>query len=303
MSIRWLAVICMTLLLLGNHALAQKAYTGTATGNLTVDGKSIPLRYAYAIGVENVEEAGLVQSGPTKYRVIVLSDHRLPLSCVSDRNSPFSERRSPAQVFSPLVKSEVDRMYGIMLKMDSATNMPLHAELFYPGDDSLSFSVVGEVVDDQITGLKAENGQLSGTAFLAHLKETHADHGPKKYQYRVSFQAPLLSEPPVTEMFEGKQVLGSPQVQAIREYMGAAQKSDLLTLRRLTAASHQAYLKKPETLAYLKKGDPSKLAEQVRRVVVRGNTAIVVIVNEKPNDSQVSMQMLREAGAWKLYWP
>ncbi len=46
-----------------------------------------------------------------------------------------------------------------------------------------------------------------------------------------------------------------------------------------------------------------KLPKQVKRVVIRGDNATVVVVNTEPNYSQVMMRLVRERGAWKLCWP
>jgi hypothetical protein len=174
-------------------AFSQNAYTGKASGTLTVDGKSTPLRYAHMVEVDNVEEVGLLLAGPRQYQVIIFSDR--------------------------------------------------------------------------------------------------------------SFRAPVLSEPPVKEQWAGKAALDSPPVQALREYLDAAQKGDVATLHRLTAKTQLPYLNKPGTLQFLKDADASTLAEQVKRVVVRGDTAMVMAVNEAPDYSQVAMSLVRENGAWKLYWP
>jgi hypothetical protein len=283
-------------------AFSQNAYTGKASGTLTVDGKSTLLRYAYMVEVDNVEEVGLLLAGPRQYQVIIFSDRQLPLASVANRNASFAERRSPAELFAPLHKTVVDTMRGIMLKVDMPTQQPFDAQLLYPGVDS-TFRASGAKVPDHVTGLTREGNTLAGTALLPTVQPTHRQKGPKTYQYRISFRAPMLSEPPVKEQWQGKAALDSPPAQAIREYLDTAQKGDVATLRRLTAKPHLPYLNKPETLQFLKDADASTLAEQVKRVVVRGDTATVMAGNEAPDYSQVAMSLVRENGAWKLYWP
>lgn len=296
------ALFVFLLALALSPAVAQKTVTGSAHGNLTVDGRSIPLRYAYSVEVDNVEEAGLMPSGPQKYLVLVLSDGKLPLSSVADRNAPFADRHSPGEMFAPLHKSSAERMYGVLLHLDLQKKMPFQAELFYPGKQSL-FSVVGTQVPDQMTNLKREGDWISGTAFLANAQDTGLEKGPKKYQYRVSFRALVRPENLVTAKWEGKDALASPPVRTLHAYLAAARNGDVPALRRLTAQTHQPYLDRPEMLKFLQSADVSKLAEQVRRVVVRGNSAAVVCVNKEPNYSQVTIQLVRDKGAWKLYWP
>ena len=287
-------------------ALAQKAYSGSAKGNLVVNGEAIPLKYAYVIEVDNVEEAGLRLGGPRKYQVMVFSDRVLPLSSVGNRNAPHAERRSPADFFDPAHKSVADAMHGIMLRYDAQQRKVFEARLLYPGQ-GMEFSIGGMEYTDRLSGLKKAGGFLSGTAQRA-ASQGQLTGGAKKYHYRVTFRAPVLAEAPLKAQWEGKAALASPPVQAIREYMEAAQKSDLAALRRLTAKSHLHYLDYPDVLKSLRKGAASKLEEQVKRVVVRGDTtrgetATVVVVSEEPNYSQTSLSLIREADAWKFCWP
>lgn len=283
-------------------AFAQKAYTGTATGNLTVDGKPIPLKYAYVVDVDNVEEAGLLLSGPQKYQVIVLTDHELPLSSIENRNSPYADLRSPGQIFAPLKKSPVSSCYGLLLKYDPEKKTLFEAEFLYPGLDS-PFSVAGADVPDRISGVKQEGKSLSGTVSLPTAHATGRDKAPKKYQYKISFQAPIQAEPAVTQKLEGAEALDSAPVKALRDYLAAAKASDLEKMRALTAETHLPYLKNPEAVKSLKNADMSKLPEQVKRVIIRGNNAVVMVVSEQPNYSQTAMQFVKVKDAWKLYWP
>lgn len=282
--------------------LAQKPYAGTATGVLTVDGKPIPIKYAYVVEVDNVEEAGLLMSGPRKSMVIVLSDRTLPLASVCDRNAPYSDRHSPAQMIEPQTRGVADKMYGILLKIEPGKANPFEAQLLYPNHDSISFSVEGTQYPDRVTEMKREGGVLSGTCVSA-MQATGLEKGPKKYQYRATFRAPILTEPPVTQTLEGADALRSAPVAAIKAYGEAGKKGDVETLRKLTATTHLVYLTSKSYIESLKSFEVAKLPEQVKRVVIRGNTATVVVVSEQPSYSQVLMRLMQEQGDWKLYWP
>lgn len=300
---RLLALIAAASALAAAPAFAQKPYAGTATGTLLVDGKSIPLRYAYVVDVDNVEEAGLLLAGARKSTVIVLSDKPLPLKSVSDRNSPYSDRVSVGQMLSPIGKSPVEGIYGIVLKLDPAKANPLDARFIYPGSESVSFTVAGTEYPDRVVAMKRAGGFLSGTALVPALQETRLEKGPKKYRYRVEFRAPILTEEPVTETLEGPAALASAPVAAVKAYGEAGKKGDIEAVRGLTASTHIGYLTNKDFLESLKSFDISKLPEQVKRVVVRGGTASVVVVSEQPNYSQTMMHLVREKGAWKLCWP
>ena len=276
--------------------------SGTANGSLLVDNKTIALKYAYAVQVEDVETAGLEMSSPARYLVIVLSDRKLPLTCVANRYAPHSELRSPAQVFQPLEKVTSDSMYGVMLQYDLVKKTVFKSDFFYPNKE-FSLSFAGFEKPEKIAGLRITPKEVSGTTFLDNPQSTGRDKPPKKYQFRASFRATLRLEPGVTEKQEGKAALNSPLLQIIRDYLKAAKEGDVATLRRLTASSHQAYLQNPEVLKFLKDADVSKLEEQVKRLVVRGDIAVVILVNEQPNYSQTQMFLVREKEGWKLCWP
>jgi hypothetical protein len=300
---RIIAMAAAALALTGTAGLAQKPYAGTATGNLTVDGKPIPLKYAYVVEVDNVEEEGLQMASVRKSTVIVLSDRALPLASVSDRNAPYSDRRSPAQILAPVSKSVVDTIYGIVLKIDPARANPLGTQFLFPGNDSISFSVAGTEYPDRVIGLKHSGGILSGTAMVAAPQLTRLAKGPKRYQYRVMFRAPILTEDAVTESLQGQAALASPQTAAVKSYMEAGKKGDVESLRKLTASTHLSYLTNNDYIRSLKSFEIEKLPEQVKRVVVRGNTAAVVVVSEQPSYSQVMMRLVRDKAEWKLCWP
>lgn len=284
-------------------ALQTARYSGTAKGNLTIDGKPIPLKYAYAVEVDNVEDAGLgMEINPQKYLVLILSDRELPLFSLANRYAPYADRLSPGQIMEPPKKGVADKMYGVLLKFEPAKKVPFDAQFLYPSDN-LHMTVSGTMYPDRLTTFKRAGSRVSGTAVLAAPQATYLEKGPKKYQYRVSFDAPVLAEPPVKEKLDGQAALDSAPVQTLRNYLTAAKKGDVDALRGLTAPTHHTYLKNPEVIKYLQSAELSKVAEQVKRVVIRGNTASIQIINETPTFSQVNMHLIRENGTWKLLWP
>lgn len=194
-------------------------------------------------------------------------------------------------------------MYGIRLKIDPKQQNPMDAQFLYPGKDPFSFTVVGTEYPDRVTGVTVTGKTISGTAGVAKPIETRLDKGPKKYSYRVSFKAPLSAEPAVTANLSGADALSSPQTAVLRKYLLAGKAGDLDTVKKLTASSHIAFTSNKDAMAFMKEGDASKIAEQVKRVVVRGKIASIVCVNEEPNYSQVMFHLINEVGSWKVQWP
>ena len=158
------------LIMLARTAMGEGVASGTATGNLVVDGKAIPLKYCYVVDVDNVEESDLRITFPRRYFVIVLSDREIPPASVCDRNSPLSERVSMVQMMEPPVKSVTEKMYGIVLKIDPRQANPLAAELKFPNDESMSMNVMGAEYPDRVNGLKVDGSTISGVAEIAMLK-------------------------------------------------------------------------------------------------------------------------------------
>jgi len=298
-----LAIFAGLAVILAAPALAQKPYAGTATGSLTIDGKPIALKFAYVIDVDNVEEAGLQMAGARRSTVIVLSDRPLPRASVANRDAPYSHRLSPAQMLAPVSKTEADKVYGIVLKLEPGKANPLGAQLLIPGSDNVAFTVAGTEYPDRVTGMARANGFLSDTATLASAHATGAEKGPKKYLYRASFRAPVQTEEPVTGILTGDSALQSAPVAALRSYAMAGKKGDVDALQALTAATHVSYLANKEFVETLKSFEVEKIPEQVKRVVVRGNTATVMVVTVQPNYSQTPIHLVREKGDWKLCLP
>lgn len=299
---KMMAFAAAVLVLAVMPAAAQKPYEGVATGNLMVDGKPVPLKFAYVVDVDNVEEAGLLTA--TRHAIIlVLSDRALPRLSVSDRDAPFSDRVSPMQVMMPMSKTVADSMYGIVLKIDPDKANPVRAQFLFPGSDKLIFIVSGTEFPDRVTGIKREGGFLSATASVPVAQATGLRKGPRKYQYKISFRAPIIREAAVTENLEGPAALASAPVAVLKSYVIAGKKGDIIAIRKLTAKTHLSYLTNKDFLDSLKGDEGPKLLEQIKRVVIRGDSAAVVIVSEEPNYSHYMMHLIRENGDWKMCWP
>ena len=131
-------------------------------------------------------------------------------------------------------------MYGIVLKLEPEKANPFSAQFHYPGADSLEFNVIGTEYPDRVIAMKRADGFLSATALVPSAQTTGLRKGPKKYQYRVSFRAPILKEETVTENIEGPAAFASAPVAALKSYMDAGKKGDVAAVRKLTASTHRS---------------------------------------------------------------
>jgi hypothetical protein len=292
---------------------APGGYQGTGQGNLTLDGKPIPLKYVYAVQVDNVEEEGLpLTISPRKYIVLLLSDISLPKRLVENRFAPQSDRHSMAEFFDDRQKSIADKMRGLQFRIDAEKKELFGMELLLPVG-AMSFAPGGIGEANQIKDLKIENGTISGTVLVTapqehpswQIAEAEKDKkykGPKKYQYRVAFTAPLQTEPPVTKVYDGKDALNNEPMTVLKQYAAAAKKGDIATVKRLTAASHQTYLNHPKIKEQMQQMKPDLLVKEVKRVVIRGDWAAVMVVSSG-GGAQIMIQMTRTKDGWKLYFP
>lgn len=294
-------------------ANASGQYAGTGQGNLTVDGKPIPMKYAYAVLVDDVETAGLPLSyGPTKTIILVLSDIPLPKKLVENRSAPDSDVKSIGQYFDDKRVTEASKMRGLQFEIDAEKKAVLKYQIKLPGAGaSYDSGAIGP--EYQLKNFTVTNGIVSGTILVSEAK-THPSasvaeaennkkyKGPKKFQFRVTFTAPLQTEPPVTKVYDGAEALNNEQINVLKQYAAAANKGDMAAVKRLTAASHHHYLALPGAKEGLKEMKPELLAKEVKRVVVRGNQATVMVVSSG-GGSQVMIRMTRENDGWKLYFP
>jgi hypothetical protein len=266
-----------------------------------MDGKKIPLTFAYAVLVDDAETEGLVGAGPRNYYVLVLSDRELPAGDVNDRFAPQSSRISPGQMMAPLSKTPADSMYGIMLQIDKTKFTILNTQFLHP-NAGINMSVVGTQYPDVVKNVHESDGKLIGEASVT-TQDTGLDSGPKHYRYSAQFTAPLVPEAAITANLTGAAALACDPVAALKLYLAAAHKGDKTALKSLTDNAHLAYLDKPEVIKFLKDADPKTLTTQLHRVVVRGNMAGVVLVNSKQSYSYTTMHLTQESGAWKVCWP
>ncbi|MBA4390240.1 MAG: hypothetical protein C0399_04805 [Syntrophus sp. (in: bacteria)] len=251
----------------------QPAYAideGTAEGTITVNNETIAISYVYAHLHDNAE--GLLDR-PKELR-IVLSDRKVPQESLR------------GIVFLPVEDlARENRMRGLMMQLNPNDPGKIVVTLLQAPPTSrhslmtLTLSATGEKLFKKLNVSKTRvDGEVE------HF-DTRSEGGTDlpKLSYSAIFSAPLFNELPVTADLKGMAAQKSPQVKIYREKIIAMKKGDFETVKRLS--SERANRRNAVMLAQL--GDQAKVMaaegalemeqslKQVKRVVVRGDTAVM----------------------------
>jgi hypothetical protein len=158
-----------------------------------------------------------------------------------------------------------------------------------PGVQPGSFASVTST--SAFTELKVTAGRASGSISI--------DDAP--VELKAKFDAPLSADP-VTSDLKGKAALGSAPVQALIAFRDALKKGDMAGIGKYATAARQqeisAFRAKAGEAGFreaLKQApDGAAVTKTVKRLVVRGTTASVVL-----EGSEVA-ELVQEAGTWKV---
>lgn len=170
-------------------------------------------------------------------------------------------------------------------KSSDATASLLNAPGLEPG----SFASVTSTT--AFTALKVTASRASGT--------TSIDDAP--LELKAKFDAPLSADP-VTSDLKGKAALGGTPVQALIAFRDALRKGDMATVAKYATAARQKeigdFRAKSGDAAFreaLKQApDGASVAKTIKRLVIRGTTASVVL-----EGGEVA-ELVQEGGAWKV---
>ena len=158
-----------------------------------------------------------------------------------------------------------------------------------PGMQPGSFASVTST--SAISQLKVTASRAAGTISI--------DDAP--VQLKAKFDAPISADP-VTSDLDGKAALGSAPVQALIAFRDALRKGDMAGIAKYATAARQkeisAFRAKAGEAAFrqaLKQApDGASVTKTVKRLVVRGTTASVVL-----EGGEVA-ELVQEGGAWKV---
>jgi hypothetical protein len=278
-------------------AFAQKPGAGTAEGELKVGERTFPLRFAYALEIDDVE--GQRPSGPQKSLQLQLTDTELPADAVGDWAR-----------CAELVRA--GKLRAVEIRVDPAKKSmfagTIYHQLHPEEPPTLSITTSGNSSTYQLSDLKIERDRVSGTALMPEPEKWvrfRDDGEPETFQYRVAFSAPIRRQPPVTAVLTGVKAQQSPQVKALLAFEAACRKGDLALARRLAgpgfAKGLDTALKEQSQPAVLKlfrtmMPDGKTRLRQVTRVIVRGDRA--TIVSRESKEITAWQKVIRKGTGW-----
>lgn len=254
-------------------AAAQDAAQVDAT--LRFNGKALKLTKVLVL--QNGNEEGL-EEGP-RLRIF-LSDGDIPLTAAG-----------AAGVLRAKAYAREAGINGVVILADPAGKV-IGAEaslLNAPGMEPGSFASVTST--SAFTELKVTASRASGSISI--------DDAP--VALKAKFDAPLSADPVTTDL-KGKAALGSAQVQALIAFREALRKDDMAGIAKYATAARQkeisAFRAKAGEAAFreaLKQApDGASVSKTIKRLVVRGTTASVVL-----EGGEVA-ELIQEGGAWKV---
>ncbi len=268
--------ILLICVLMMSHAVSG---ADDLVGALTVDGQDVPFRHIRALLHDNAE--GLLPS-PTQMRLL-LTDLEVPIE------SLYGLYFLPAGDLGRQGKAKV-----LLLQFDPANYSDVDMTILLP--DGIQ-TVTNRL---KIKDLKITTDKVSG-----EFEYEDTDSAPSSmlpvFKFGYRFSTDLHHPPRVTEDLKGRAALNSSQVKVLRAYAQTLAMGDFVKLRSLS--SEKANRKATEDLArqgagakklYMQSGaEVVKLVPKVTRVVVRGNSAVVIMPDNR------TFVLVLENGVWK----
>lgn len=267
---------------------AQAPDAGTVTGKLTINGKTEPLRYAYAMSERDV-------NAPNKEEVrIVLTNLPLP--------ERVAGRLTPA-TFMGFREENKTRLWGILLALRPPEKRMSFLALFGPvGGTTQSPVLQFQPQKLALTTYKSDRvaGKLTMTRddSFAFAPEGVAER--PTYRFEATFDVPVRALP-VPMTLTGGSARDSEPAKAVAGFIEAARRGDANSLRRFLSAPVAKKLSEPGSVdmltAFQRMGAALDM-EKLHRVLISGDNATVEFKLGK--DDTASLEMIREKGEWKI---
>ena len=249
------------------------------TGSLTINGKTFPTLHLHALLHDNAEGA---LPSPTQMRVLV-TDRAVPVESLY------------GLMFLPVAdmggRGEVE---GILLQFDPAEP----AEVDYTVLTLKGLQTVTKRIS--ITGLKVVAGRVSGSfTFTEDSFKSFPDYPQVSFSLRID--APIKRLPAITADLKGVDAVNSPQVKVLRAIADALATGNFEAMHKLS--SENVAIRNREEIARLGAKakttfktvgtDLKRLIPGVKRVVVRGTSAVVILPEKG------TFNLVFEGGTWK----
>ncbi len=259
---------------------------GTANGWLKVNGKEIPLKYAY--GVADAPEFAMPALGMDGFDLLVT-------------DKPLSEADLECRTLVMLRVKKGD-LHGIILAFNPANKGPHNGNLLY-GKQSPFFSILPESEEHRFEPGSLSREGIKGKVLMPKEQDvTLPGADPLKFQYEAAVEASVRRPGPVTATLTGKAAQESPQARALVAFCKAGRDGSMTGLQAAGVKEQVAALQSADGKDLLNAvrqslPDPAKL--KVTKVMIRGNMAVLQGSAPEPV-GQLTMKCLREGSAWKI---
>jgi hypothetical protein len=284
----------------GAVAGTQELALGTATGQLVVGDQTFPLAHAYVLAVDDVENDR--SSGPQKSISILLTD--VPV-----------DGKNRHDYFKLATAAREKQLHAVQLKYDPKTKSLYNVTVFAirPGakeqPQDISLSGAGERYT--MENLSLAGGIASGSARMAKPAEImsfdEADEKapPRTYTYSATFRATVENPPPVTAILAGKSAKTSPQVALAARFFAACYAGNIAEVRKITMVNpemekmiQERGVAKIKEMLKMFSPSPAEFAKMTKKVVVRGDSAVVIAGNKKSESGELRLKAVRANGKW-----
>jgi hypothetical protein len=258
-------------------AATAGAQEGTASGTLTVAGKTTPLTHVYARAQKGFFDA-------TKEDILViLSDVAIPEDALSDE---FARHKMAAD----------GTLHGVEVVLapdKQAVSGGLLHEAFAETQGYVSVAGMHEFQAKTFDG-KVVEGTLSTSKPNTFMNKT--------FEYTATFRAPVWHRPPPTAT--GAAAAQTAPGKAVLAFLKVARSGDKAAIKNLMSGEAGKELDGPnskELIEMLKMMTPNPATAQIDTVDIKGNAAQVTVV-EKSKDGSVTSNftLVLEGGQWKI---
>lgn len=284
---RLLSLLAIVLLGLAHPAAALDP--GTADGSVTLGGKSIDLKTAYATHYFN--DQGLADGPELR---ILLADRKIDVDMLSGPLVDAIERAASS-----------GQIRGVLLRVDPEKlgAAPVRGTLLMPvesaGDSLMHFTIANDT--GGFEGLQVTRDRVRG---MAHFRSTGGD--APAFSYSAKFSAPLFKDEPTARLI-GERAQESPVAKVVLAFERALWDGDMATVSAHTTVERFAGLDAdyrrvgPQVFVEQVQAqltDPAVRKQQVREVVMHGRRAWVVLVNGE--GTRIIASVVHTDGVWKV---
>ncbi|MDA8241901.1 MAG: hypothetical protein M0Z67_16240 [Nitrospiraceae bacterium] len=277
------AIVIFAAAIAGPHSSAAQArpVAGEASGTLTVDGKSIALRYSYAMAQPNTFD-----KGKTDIAVLLTED---PLA--GDALKDIEDLRDATH-----------EIHGWAYFKINDQGKPIHEVIDHPAAGGNVLMMSG-FTHAEFAPKKMKKSKVAGS-FTTSKAEDFVGH---KYEIKVDFSAPLLQAKrpePLPDAKTGKALPrdGGEPGKAYMAYLKAIRDNDIAALRKTNLASKMQNATDEELkrgIEFLAAMTPADA--KVTRGYVKGDKAVLYLEGTQEGEKQYgTVEFAREKKAWYI---